>query len=157
MPGAGKTTFRNHLTRMHSRKGWAIISSDDIIETLAKRQRKTYDELYEANAKEANDQVHAAFLRAISMRQPVIIDRTNLSKASRANWLTKIPKTYKIVGVIIKTPDKDEHKKRLGSRPGKTIPEAVLERMRNSFEYPTLEEGFSTIYEWPQEIVAGPG
>jgi gluconate kinase len=53
---------------------------------------------------------------------------------------------YYAIAVVFETPSRIELKRRLDSRPGKEIPEAVLEGMLASFEMPTDEEGFKEIW-----------
>jgi tRNA uridine 5-carbamoylmethylation protein Kti12 len=47
---------------------------------------------------------------------------------------------------VFKTPDPEELSRRLASRPGKIIPEEIVQDMINKFEMPTLEEGFVKIW-----------
>jgi len=53
---------------------------------------------------------------------------------------------YEHIAVVFQTPDEEEHQRRLKTRPGKVIPEAVLWDMVWNFEMPTYEEGFSEIW-----------
>jgi len=43
-------------------------------------------------------------------------------------------------------PEPDELKRRLASRPGKVIPDDVVQQMIDNWEEPTLEEGFKEIW-----------
>jgi gluconate kinase len=47
---------------------------------------------------------------------------------------------------VFKTPEADELKRRLESRPGKSIPDHVIKSMIDNFEMPTEEEGFKEIW-----------
>jgi gluconate kinase len=53
---------------------------------------------------------------------------------------------YEHIAVVFETPDRIELKRRLDSRPGKEIPDVVIEGMLASFEMPTAEEGFDEIW-----------
>jgi gluconate kinase len=53
---------------------------------------------------------------------------------------------YEHSAVVFETPDRIELKRRLANRPGKVIPEVVIEGMLASFEMPTKEEGFKEIW-----------
>jgi len=75
----------------------------------------------------------------------VIWDQTNLTAKSRAAKLKMLPDYYKIA-VVFKTPDAEEHARRLASRPGKSIPEGVLRSMAANLELPTEAEGFQEIW-----------
>jgi gluconate kinase len=47
---------------------------------------------------------------------------------------------------VFKTPAWPELKRRLASRPGKTIPRKVVKSMIHNFEQPSEEEGFTEIW-----------
>jgi tRNA uridine 5-carbamoylmethylation protein Kti12 len=53
---------------------------------------------------------------------------------------------YSAIAVVFATPEPDELARRLASRPGKTIPPEVIERMIENWEEPTLDEGFKEIW-----------
>jgi gluconate kinase len=53
---------------------------------------------------------------------------------------------YEHIAVVFQTPDSDELKRRLNSRPGKVIPKRVIETMIEFWEEPTEEEGFKEIW-----------
>ena len=53
---------------------------------------------------------------------------------------------YDHIAVVFETPSRLELKRRLDSRPGKDIPDAVIEGMLASFEMPSEEEGFKEIW-----------
>jgi predicted kinase len=53
---------------------------------------------------------------------------------------------YEHIAVVFETPSRLELKRRLASRPGKEIPDAVIEGMLASFEMPSEEEGFKEIW-----------
>ena len=44
----------------------------------------------------------------------------------------------------------EEKKKRLASRPGKTIPPHVVDGMIEMMEFPQMDEGFDTIMVWAE-------
>lgn len=152
LPASGKTTFRKILEKMHPHKGWQIISLDDYIDHVAEKERKTYSEVFLEAANDGEARCKSQFEMSVRMKRSIIIDRTNLTKKSRAKWLKDIPEEYRITAVVMKDITEDELKKRLDSRPGKEITEQVLLNMKNMFEYPEKSEGFYNIYEWPQEI-----
>jgi tRNA uridine 5-carbamoylmethylation protein Kti12 len=53
---------------------------------------------------------------------------------------------YYAIAVVFPTPDHAELQRRLASRPGKTIPEGVVEQMIAQYEEPTELEGFREIW-----------
>ena len=150
-PGAGKSTFRKHLMRTHPLKNWVVVSADDYVDEQAKLLRKTYSEIFNEHRDASHAHALNQFRLAIKTRRSVIIDNTNLTKADRRKFMSEMPSTYRTTCVILREPNEDELKRRLSSRPGKTIPQDVLEAMRKKFEYPNKSEGFSEVYEWPQD------
>lgn len=136
MPGSGKSTWVNYHC---SPTTYVYCSTDALIEAYAKKQGKTYNEVFQEHIKEAtrqmNIQMQWAFLNNIS----VILDQTNLTKASRAKKLSSVPKNYYKGCVVIPVPEREEWLRRL-DRPGKTIPKFVIENMLKSYEEPTDDE-----------------
>jgi predicted kinase len=77
--------------------------------------------------------------------QDVIWDQTSTSFNSRRKKFNMLP-DYEHIAVVFQTPAEEEHQRRLKTRPGKVIPEAVLHDMVWNFEMPTEEEGFKEIW-----------
>jgi gluconate kinase len=53
---------------------------------------------------------------------------------------------YYHIAVVFKTPNKEELTRRLNSRPGKFIPDEVVENMIANFEMPSENEGYKEIW-----------
>lgn len=66
----------------------------------------------------------------------------SLSRAKKMRMLAN----YRKIAVVFPTPEKDELKQRLGSRPGKTIPADVIQKMIRELQVPSLEDGFDEIW-----------
>ena len=75
----------------------------------------------------------------------MIWDQTNVSKKSRAPKLAMVPDHYEKIAVVFATPDDEELQRRLGSRPGKSIPAHIVMGMASSLQQPTYDEGFDDI------------
>jgi tRNA uridine 5-carbamoylmethylation protein Kti12 len=75
----------------------------------------------------------------------IIWDQTSTTVHTRRKKIRMLPEYYKIA-VVFRTPDEAELARRLASRPGKNIPEEVMQHMINSWEEPTKEEGFDEIW-----------
>jgi hypothetical protein len=82
---------------------------------------------------------------ARSMKQDIIWDQTSVTAASRKKKLVMLPEYYAIA-VVCPTPEIPELIMRLDDRPGKVIPDSVMQQMLNSWEEPTEEEGFKEIW-----------
>lgn len=149
-PGAGKSTWADNSY-------WAyFISTDDIIEEWAADAGKTYDEMWTDNIKSATKKMWQIFDETIvpSCNRDgctIFIDRTNMTRAARKKFFDRCPNDvrdkWNWVAVVFNPPEDDEWRCRLNSRPGKTIPQKVIDNMMASFEYPTLDEGFDAIME----------
>lgn len=146
-PGVGKSTW----VQKHFQGECVVVSSDNILEEIAAETGTTYNETFNKYMKAADRMMWEEFDRVIEERHhPVVFDRTNMSRGARARVFNRLKQFhrghgYTIHAVVIPKPDEAEHKRRLASRPGKTIPENVVESMIRSFEFPSVEEGFDSI------------
>lgn len=137
VPASGKSTWL-------SQQQGVVLSSDAIVEQLAAKRGQTYDQAFKDVIGEADKKFWIECRQAANKHIDVFIDRTNMSRKSRARYF-EIFKGYEFEALVFPTPEKSEWKRRLANRPGKTIPQFVLDNMNNSYEAPTREEGFSTI------------
>jgi predicted kinase len=53
---------------------------------------------------------------------------------------------YYPIAIVFATPEEKELKRRLNNRPGKEIPDSVVQKMIDEFVMPTEEEGFKEIW-----------
>lgn len=150
LAGTGKSSYRKHLMRFHRAQGFVAVCSDDYIEGMAKKSKKTYDEVFEAHRDAARVHAFRQFKQAINNRLSVIIDNMNITKEHRKKYLSELPDDYHVVAVVFPIPK--NHKKWLVSRPGKTIPVDKLERWKEEFEPPLTSEGINEIRVWQDEI-----
>jgi gluconate kinase len=82
---------------------------------------------------------------AKSIGKDIVWDQTSTTVKSRIRKFNMLP-DHEHIAVVFKTPDADELARRLASRPGKVIPENVIQDMIAGFEMPTEEEGFREIW-----------
>jgi predicted kinase len=144
VPGAGKSTWIKNQTWA---LGMPVVSTDRYVEIEAKRQGKTYTEVFEEYMPIAVRLMvnHALACQANNM--DFIWDQTSTTVKTRAKkFNTLLPSQYEHIAVVFKTPEPDELARRLASRPGKVIPAEVMENMIKNFEYPSLDEGFKEIW-----------
>jgi hypothetical protein len=147
VPASGKSTW----IEKEFQDECVVISTDDIIQLVADIEGKTYNEVFNRFIKPAERMMWEEFDLAIEDEMhPIVIDRTNLNPKSRKKFfdrLTNFHKNhgYEIEAVVFPTPEKEEWERRLNSRPGKTIPQNVLDSMAQSMQQPTLSEGFSKV------------
>jgi len=140
VPGAGKSTWL--AKQAFNQNDIRIISTDNIIEQRAHEQGKTYSEVFQKEIKGATHQMNRELKQAIADGANIVWDQTNLTKKSRAGKLAGIPEPYRKVAVFFTTPDDSELKRRLASRPGKTIPINIIMGMKSQLERPGIDEGF---------------
>ena len=142
VPASGKSTWIKDQI-------WAldlnIVSTDVWVEDYAKRMEKTYSEVFTEYMPTAVNLMADHVVKAREQGQDIIWDQTSTTIASRRRKFNMLPNYYHIA-VVFETPPRLELNKRLASRPGKEIPDVVIEGMRASFEMPTEEEGFDEIW-----------
>jgi predicted kinase len=142
VPGSGKTTWIGH-----QRFDWdntVIVSTDRFVEQYAAANKKTYSEVFNEYMPIAVEKMAQAVIEAFRDNKVVIWDQTSTSVSTRAKKLRMAPAHYKKVAVIFPTPHTALHAKML-VRPGKEIPNEVVQDMITKFVYPTLDEGFDEI------------
>jgi len=142
VPGVGKSTW---LASQDWAKDIPVVSSDRFIDDHAEKEGKTYNEVFKDYAPIAMRLMDNQVLICKANGTDVIWDQTNTSAKSRAKKLAVL-EGYEKIAVVFRTPEKEEHNRRLASRPGKVIPENVMRSMINNFEMPTEEEGFKEIW-----------
>jgi predicted kinase len=140
IPTAGKSTFSNQKKY----KDYIRVSSDDILQEVAKERQQSYNTDFKANIRFAQIAMMKVLRKAIEDGKSIIWDQTSLTRKQRKEKLKHIPAHYKKTAVYFIV-DLKTALQRNTQRPGKVIPPEVLERMIKEYELPTLEEGFDTI------------
>lgn len=156
IPGSGKSTFVNREKTPET----FVFSTDDYIESRAKEQGKTYSDIFKDTIAQAEMYMNIGLQSALAKDKDVIIDRTNLNKKVRRRVLSQIKKNYEKVAVVIMPPSSKEEwmelNRRLAGRSDKQIPDRVIKSMFDSFEEPSLDEGFDKIEKydiWGKHVV----
>lgn len=142
VPASGKTTWiRNQDWAL----GLTVVSTDMFVEAYAHAQGKTYSEVFDEYMPRAVDLMAKQVVLAREHGHTIIWDQTSTTVASRAKKFRMLP-NYEHVAVVFKTPDPLELAIRLKNRPGKNIPQHVINSMISGWEEPTVEEGFGEIW-----------
>ena len=142
VPGSGKTTW---IKNQDWALGLTVVSTDLWVEIYAKEQGKTYSEVFTDYMPTAVDLMAEQVVSAREHGHTVIWDQTSTTVASRAKKFRMLP-DYEHIAVVFRTPNRDELDVRLSGRAGKHIPKNVVDNMIDSWEEPTLEEGFQEIW-----------
>lgn len=145
LPGVGKSTYYKDLyaTRF-------VYSTDMYIEGMAETFGSTYDQCFSQHIKDAQAFMDASLNICLAKRDYILWDQTNLTKKKRRR-IINIGKAngYEVHVSDFKIPETDteleEWRRRLASRPGKVIPEHILDNMLKSYVRPELSEGFDSI------------
>ena len=142
IPGSGKSTWI-------SNQDWAgncvIASTDNHVESYAREQSSTYSEVFQQFMPRAVELMAADVNLAREQGLDVVWDQTSTTRASRARKFRMLP-DYEHIAVVFATPEHSELVRRLAARPGKLIPQHVINGMIKNFEMPTEEEGFKEIW-----------
>jgi len=142
VPGAGKSTWiKDQIWAL----GLTVVNTDSFVEDYARVQGKTYSEVFKDYMPTAVDLMAKQVVFAREHGHTIIWDQTSTTIASRARKFNMLP-DYEHIAVVFRTPEKAELDRRLASRPGKEIPQYVIEQMIASWEEPTEEEGFKEIW-----------
>lgn len=141
VPGSGKSTW---IKNQPWAKDAVVVSTDNHVEDYAEKMGKTYSEVFDKYMPIAVQLMTDDVINASKNNLDIIWDQTSTTVASRKRKFKMLP-NYKHIAVVFTTPNAEELKKRLGNRPGKTIPDHVIRSMINNFEMPTKAEGFSDI------------
>ena len=142
VPASGKSTWVSNQDWVED---CVIVSTDEFVEAYAKSVGKTYSEVFNDYMPTAVKLMADKVVDAREQGRDIIWDQTSTTIASRKRKFNMLP-DYEHVAVVFPSPSRIELKSRLASRPGKEIPDVVIEGMLVSFETPTEEEGFNEIW-----------
>jgi predicted kinase len=148
LPAAGKSTRVGVLTAVNPEL--FVYSTDNHIEQCAKQNGWTYDQAFAEFIESATKYMNEQLEIAVRSRQDIIWDQTNLGAKKRAKIVNRMRNAgYRVECECILFPAGDSQwedwQHRMASRPGKTIPDSVIESMMDSFVRPVLDEGFDTV------------
>lgn len=142
IPGSGKSTW---VANQDWAKDCAYISTDKYVEEWAETVGKTYTEVFQEYMPVAVAMMAGAANGARSIGKDIIWDQTSTTVSTRAKKFRMLPDYYAIA-IVFPIPEREELNRRLASRPGKIIPQEVVDSMIAKWEEPTEEEGFHEIW-----------
>ena len=142
LSGSGKSTYRaQHYSSSSSY--YCAVSVDDYFYQKASGYNSS---IYDKNIKRAHDASIATLVDAVSKRQNILVDMTNLTAESRGKKLVKIPSTQYNYKAVVFLKGIDTIRQNLKNRGYKQIPDSVLQRQIAQFELPSLSEFDSIEY-----------
>ena len=142
VPGAGKSTW---IKEQIWALGLTVVSTDAFVEDYARECGSTYSEVFEEYMPRAVELMANQVVFAREHGHTILWDQTSTTVKSRARKFNMLP-DYEHIAVVFRTPNLDELKERLANRAGKDVPWPVVQGMIDSWEEPTLEEGFKEIW-----------
>ena len=143
LPYSGKSYY----TKTHpTLSSYTRVSSDDEVMELARLCGSSYNEVFEAKIGQAMELAEKRFLGALRGSESILLDQTNLTRASRSRKLALVPDSYTKGCIYCPPPCEEELQRRMVERKSHIIPAEVLERMRYLHEEPKLDEGFDWLY-----------
>jgi predicted kinase len=143
VPGSGKSTW--YANNEDLLGDTVYVSTDDFVEQEAARQGKTYNDVFKDYMPTAVKLMAGVVNQARALNMDIVWDQTSTTINSRKKKFNMLP-NYEHIAVVFKTPEKAELERRLASRLGKRIPEAVMKTMIDGWEEPTKDEGFIDIW-----------
>jgi len=140
VPASGKSTWAKSRDWAHL---CSYISTDKWIEYLAKETGQTYSQVFAEFMPIAVSLMTKEVQIAHKNGRDIIWDQTSVTAKSRVRKFRMLPE-YEHIAVVFKTPEEEEHTRRL-HQAGKEIPSHVIQEMIKNFEFPTEQEGFKEI------------
>lgn len=144
VPASGKSTWVHNQNWVDE---CVYVSTDEFVEAYAKECGLTYSEVFDEYMPRAIELMIERVLWAKALGKDIIWDQTSTTIKTRTKKLRMLPDYYAIA-VVFKIPQSAELQRRLTSRPGKIIPQDVVDSMCLQLinEPPTIEEGFKEIW-----------
>ena len=146
LPASGKSSWAAEFIARHSELNYQVVSSDDILEEMGRRDGLNYTASYDKFIRHAIREMEQRFARFVKEGANIIHDQTNVSVKTRKIHLAKV-KGYEKSAIVF-SPSEAEWRRRTEKRKdetGKDSPGYVIEGMKKAFELPTRKEGFVEI------------
>jgi predicted kinase len=139
---SGKSTYiRNNYPNVE------VISRDEIVMEVF--DSRDYNLAFkEVNQKEVDRTLALRLKEANDLKKSVIIDMTNMTAKRRLATLINFDEDFSRIAIVFPILSEEEYAKRnidRNSKENKWIPPAVIKSMIDSYEEPTLEEGYDRV------------
>ena len=139
---SGKSTWiRNNYPTIN------VISRDEIVMEVA--GTRDYNKAFETVDQKLVDRVLAERLTGANLtKTSTIVDMTNMTVKRRAQTLRYFDDSFYKIAVVFPILSDEQYQMRnidRNSKENKWIPPSVIKSMIDSYQYPTIEEGFDNI------------
>lgn len=142
VPASGKSTW---VSNQNWISDFVIVSTDSYVDKFARRMNQTYSQVFDKVMPRAVRLMSRKVNLAKRQGKDIIWDQTSTTVGSRKKKFRMLPE-YDHIAVVFSTPNMLELQKRLNSRPGKNIPDHVIQNMIKNFDMPSDSEGFVEIW-----------
>lgn len=142
VPASGKSTW---VSNQNWISDFVIVSTDSYVDKFARRMNQTYSQVFDKVMPRAVRLMARKVNLAKRQGKDIIWDQTSTTVGSRKKKFRMLPE-YDHIAVVFSTPNMLELQKRLNSRPGKNIPDHVIQNMIKNFDMPSDSEGFVEIW-----------
>lgn len=143
LPGCGKTTWINNQDWFTSR--YKILSYDSYLQELGLVNGISMTEATEVPQNLIFAELLDDINHAVEKNKNIVIDHYNISKSNR-NLILSLLNDYTKIGVCFKEKDPYILHERVKTRGGYRIPLRLIHQLSDSYEYPSLSEGFDDIW-----------
>lgn len=145
LPYSGKSYLAESLG-LYNESDYVVVSSDKILLEWAEASGSSYNSIFKDKVDAAQQEATKRLLNALREGKSVVIDQTNLTKASRCRKLSQCPKDYTKICIVVPEVTPEELEQRINNRKTHVIPLSVLARMKTIYQAPSIDEGFDVIY-----------
>lgn len=147
VPYSGKSTWVKEFLEKEAPRKYVVVSTDDIIMSLAKQYDLSYSDIFQDAYLVADLIAKHQLDAAIEERKHIILDKTNLYRSTRTKILTGFPSSYQKIARLFPIPSRDELTRRMAMRKDKIIPQDVIQKFITNYnQFPVqIDEGFSKI------------
>lgn len=138
LPCTGKTWWRKNVLPDTPFAGAAIISTDDVLIGLREHDpRHTFENAYPY----VREMMEVAFQAALTAKQHIVVDRTNISSGARRHWITSgVAADYAVLSLWFEAAP-DIMERRRVQRTDQNVPRDVFEQMWAFLARPSRFEG----------------
>ena len=154
VPACGKSTYLKKLLPSLPPKTF-VFSTDDEVEKLCAADGVTYTQGFQKHIRQATKNANAALETALGEHRPIVWDQTNLTVGKRKSIISRVANSgMKYSQYLVDFMPTTEVgwqilRERQVSRPDKVISRKILDNMANSYEEPSMDEGWQAITKVP--------